>query len=632
MTFLFNKRVIPQRPDAASDADLLQGDMDAFDNHRFDEVQATLRLQLERLQILAGSTEGEFLAIGARLQEFYTRTMEIGGDSSLVTDRLSGAETREALSELGNTVERMGAFLNFMHGEADRSSLTLQNTLEMIAGVDEPLSGFKKIMKVLHVLGISTKIESARLGQLGAGFHNLAEDVENLAVQINDKSTRIMSENVSLSCQIRETLVRMSDIETGQREDVRLLLEKTRSSLETISAVHRKCAEVAAAISEASGEVSRNISEVVTSMQFHDITRQQLEHVQEALCDLEQHLAADGDANDDMNPASAEAMAGEIYDVCRLQSAQLIHARDGLALAVSGIVENLRGLADRSRAIARQTREIIRVADGAGDSLLIEIERSLAAVVGLLAKSADANLKLRRAVESVAGTVGKISSFVIDIETVGEEIKLIAMNSQIKAARTGDEGAALGVLAEAIQRLSVDACAQTATVTGTLREITRVTESLSDGVAVETRSGELDVDVMAGRLKGLIDSIRAVNDGVMATLAHSDAAVQELSDDIDNATGGIRIHGAVDVEVEGITAELEQLMALARAITPEAVASDLTTLSGRYTMHSERKIHASVAGSAMAVSAEVAAQDRDAPTTMADEMEESELGDNVELF
>jgi len=628
MTFLFNKRVIPQRPDAASDADLLQDDMDAFDSHRFDEVQATLRLQQERLQILAGSTEDEFLSIGARLQEFYTRTMEIGGDSSLVTDRLSGAETREAISELGNTVERMGVFLNLMHGEAERSSLTLQNTLEMIAGVDEPLSGFKKIMKVLHVLGISTKIESARLGQLGAGFHNLAEDVENLAVQINDKSTRIMSENVSLSCQIRETLVRMSDIETGQREDVRLLLEKTRSSLETISAVHRKCAEVAAAISEASGEVSRNISEVVTSMQFHDITRQQLEHVQEALCDLEQRLAS----NDGMNPASAEAMAGEVYGVCRLQSAQLIHARDGLALAVSGIVENLRGLADRSRAIARQTREIIRVADGAGDSLLIEIERSLAAVVGLLAKSQDANLNLRRAIESVAGTVAEISSFVIDIETVGEEIKLIAMNSQIKAARTGDEGAALGVLAEAIQRLSVDACAQTAAVTGTLREITRVTESLSDGVAVETRSGELDVDVMAGRLKGLIDSIRAVNDGVMATLAHSDAAVQELSDDIESATGGIRIHGAVDVEVEGITAELEQLMALARVITPEALASDLTTLSGRYTMHSERKIHASVAGSGMAVSAEVAAQGRDAPTPMADEMEESELGDNVELF
>jgi len=628
MTFLFNKRVIPQRPDAASDADLLQDDMDAFDSHRFDEVQATLRLQQERLQILAGSTEDEFLSIGARLQEFYTRTMEIGGDSSLVTDRLSGAETREAISELGNTVERMGVFLNLMHGEAERSSLTLQNTLEMIAGVDEPLSGFKKIMKVLHVLGISTKIESARLGQLGAGFHNLAEDVENLAVQINDKSTRIMSENVSLSCQIRETLVRMSDIETGQREDVRLLLEKTRSSLETISAVHRKCAEVAAAISEASGEVSRNISEVVTSMQFHDITRQQLEHVQEALCDLEQRLAS----NDGMNPASAEAMAGEVYGVCRLQSAQLIHARDGLALAVSGIVENLRGLADRSRAIARQTREIIRVADGAGDSLLIEIERSLAAVAGLLAKSTDANLNLRRAIESVAGTVTEISRFVIDIETVGEEIKLIAMNSQIKAARTGDEGAALGVLAEAIQRLSVDACAQTAAVTGTLREITRVTESLSDGVAVEMRSGELDVDVMAGRLKGLIDSIRAVNDGVMATLAHSDAAVQELSDDIESATGGIRIHGAVDVEVEGITAELEQLMALARAITPEAVASDLTTLSGRYTMHSERKIHASVAGSGMAVSAEVAAQGRDALTPMADEMEKSELGDNVELF
>ena len=628
MTFFSKKSLIPHHTDSASDV----GARDDCARHGFDEVQATLRLQQERLRMLSGSTENEFLAIGARLQEFYTRTMEIGRASSLVTDRLSGEETREAIAELGCIVDRMGAYLNLMQGETERSNLTLRNTLQMIAGVDEPLSGFKKIMKVLHVLGISTKIESARLGQLGAGFNNLAEDVENLAVQINDKSTRIMSENVSLSCQIRETLGRMGDIETGQREDVRLLLEKARSSLEMISAVHGKCAEVAAAIVTASAEVSRNISEVVTSMQFHDITRQQLEHVQEALCDLEQHLAAYGDANDDMNPASAEAMAGEIYDVCRLQSAQLIHARDALALAVSGIVDNLRGLGDRSRGIARQTREIIRVADGAGDSQLIEIERSLAAVAGLLAKSTDANLNLRRAIASVAGMVAEISSFVIDIETVGEEIKLIAMNSQIKAARTGDKGAALGVLAEAIQRLSVDACAQTEAVSGTLREITRVTESLSDGVAAEMHNGELDVGVMAVRLKGLIDSIRTVNDGVTATLAHSDAAVQELSGDIESATGEITVHGTVDAEVESMTAELEQLMALARAITPEAVASDLATLSGRYTMHSERKIHASVAGSDAADSAVASAQDRDAPTPMADGMEASELGDNVELF
>ena len=609
---------------------VLEGNPDEADCGGLDDVQATLRLQQDRLHVLAGSTENEFLAIGAQLQDFYTRSAEIGSASAAVTDQLGGVEIRQAIGELGGIIDRMGDFLNLMEGEGEQSSTTLRTILQMIAGVDEPLAGFKKIMKVLHVLGISTKIESARLGQLGAGFNNLADDVENLAVQISDKSARIMRENVALSSKIRETLASMSTIEAGQREDVRLVLDKTRSSLEMITGVHSKCAEVAAAIAVASGEVSRNISEVVTSMQFHDISRQQLEHVQEALCDLEQRLSQVQSASN--GAAFDKETAGEAYGVCRLQSAQLLHARDGLTAAVNGIVENLQGLADKGRGIAWQTREMIRVADGAGDSLFIEIEKSLAPVVGLLAKSASANLNLVRAVNSVSETVGEICAFVIDIETIGEEIKLIAMNSQVKAARTGAEGAALGVLAEAIQRLSVDACLQTAAVTATLRKITRVTEELSGGAVVGTLTGELDAEAMAGSMKGLVDSIRGMNDGVMATLAQSDAAVQELSNDIESATGGITVHDAVAAEVGVITAELESIMAQAREIAPEAAEIDLASLSGRYTMDSERQIHASFTGAAAIALTGSDAEIWDTPSAMAGGEGESELGDNIELF
>jgi methyl-accepting chemotaxis protein len=634
MLFFQRKSEMSPSPDAATDVHVPQEVLDGTDQDFLPDVPALLRLQQDRLCRLAGTTEHEFLAIGARLQEFYARTTEIGGISAAVTDQLGGEEIREAISELGCIVDRMGDFLNLLEGEAEQSSSTLLETLQMIAGVDEPLAGFKKIMKILHVLGISTKIESARLGQLGAGFNNLADDVENLAVQINEKSTRIMGENVSLSCKIRETLARMSDIEAVERENVRLVIDKTRSSLEMITGVHRKCAEVAAVIAAASGEISRNISQVVTSMQFHDITRQQLEHVQEALCDLEHQLTEAHAASDRINQSmsSNQDKAAEVYGVCRLQSAQLLHARDGLTAAVSGIVGNLQGLADKGRGIARQTREMIRVADGAGDSLFIEIEKGLAPVVGLLAKSAAANINLARAVESVAETVGEISSFVVDIETIGEEIKLIALNSQIKAARTGDEGAALGVLAEAIQRLSVEACIQTAAVTGTLREITRVTEALSGKAAVTSCSGELDAEAMAARLKGLIDAIRIMNDEVMAALAQSDDTVQALTADIESATGGITVHGAVDAEVESITAKLAQIMAQACEIAPEAATADLAALSGRYTMQSERDIHDTFAMAGATALSGPASPAWGSSSAVAAGEDDAELGDNIELF
>ena len=43
------------------------------------------------------------------------------------------------------------------------------------------VAAFAKIVKYLSMLGISTRIESARLGGDGRGFSTLADDVEKLA-------------------------------------------------------------------------------------------------------------------------------------------------------------------------------------------------------------------------------------------------------------------------------------------------------------------------------------------------------------------------------------------------------------------------------------------------------------------
>ena len=68
MLFSQRKGKTPQLPEAASATNILHGEPVELDWASLHEVQATLRVQQERLHQLAGSTECEFLAIGARLQ------------------------------------------------------------------------------------------------------------------------------------------------------------------------------------------------------------------------------------------------------------------------------------------------------------------------------------------------------------------------------------------------------------------------------------------------------------------------------------------------------------------------------------------------------------------------------------
>ena len=562
------------------------------------------------IRVVAGTTEDEFLAIGGKLQDFYQRGADISTLASEMVGEVAGENVSGAMAGLGKVLDEMGRYVENAQKEMGRSSATLGAILVLLEQVAGPLSGFKKVNKVLRMLGISTKIESARLGQSAAGFDTLATDVGELAVQVNSKAAVIQARKEELARSIGLTLTGVLDSGARQRDQVLGILDKTRGSLGALTAINARCGSAAASISEVSGEVSRNIGEVVMSMQAHDMVRQQIEHVDQTLCELQGRLAA-GDAG-----------AGEVTSICELQAAQLRHAAAELHAAVLTIIGNLKEVARKQSALSRESSCLAGIADQAGGSFFTEMQKDISVVSAALLENSKVNRSLCAAMGAVSETVGDITGFVWDIERIGEEIKLIALNAQIKSAYTGEEGAALGVLAEAIQRLSIDAIDHTAGLSGTLQAIIEVTEGLNSEVCLETSSLETEVGGMVESLGSLLELLCRVNQNLQRSLCGMDGAVALLSGDIDRVTAGITVHHTVARVLEGAVLGLGGIVAQARPLAPaSAQGADLAELAGRYTMHSERRIHESLFEKAAAP-----------PRLPSPEVGLGGLGENVELF
>lgn len=573
-----------------------------------------------RLHEVSGSTESEFLAIGSQLHDFHGRAGEILQMSNEVVAQVTGEEVIGAIERLHEILRVMDEYLSHADHESEQGSSTFATILGHLDKVGQPLAGFKKINKSLSMLGISTKIESARLGQSAAGFDTLANDVSKLSVQVTEKSNTIMGQKEQLSAAIRQTLLKVVSVAAQQRGDTRSIIGKTNGSLSVLNDINSRCSSAATVISGVSAEVAQSIGEVVTSLQFHDISRQQIEHVQETLDQLSERLTqAAGN-----EPRDLIADAG---DLCELQAAQLEHARSELLGAVESIIGNLRAIVQQESHLSDRTRTIAGVADKVDSSFFADMEGDLSLVSDALTQNAEENRNLTRAMSDVAGTVGKISYFVTDIENIGQEIELIALNAQIKAARTGSEGAALGVLAEAIQRLSHETRVHTTIVSETLRSITTFIDSLCKGVDEDAADMEAEVGTMVADLKQLLESLRLINENLVSLLGRMDREVQSLSSDIEAATGGITVHSTIGRVLAEVIELVNRVIAEVRVIIPAATgaarAERLREVAGRYTMHSERKIHASFAGSAKADSFNHTGK----AETSADD-----LGDNVELF
>lgn len=576
---------------------------------------------VETLRRLAGTTEDEFLQIGSELSSFYQRSAEIAGMAGQLVSVVSGENVAALTFRLQQIMADMEEYLDNARSRSSLSCSTLEQVQSLLDKLSEPLEGFQKMNKTLRMLSISTKIESARLGELGSGFVNLAMDVEKLSHQVNEKSAAILAQRQLLAIMITGNLATVRSSETAQDVKVSATLRDTSANLGELVAVNQRCTQFGNSVSLISGEVTGSISEVVSSMQMHDMTRQQLEHVVEALERLSGDLTAEAEGE------RLRRIIIEVGDVCELQEAQLRFAAHELYTAVCTIIENLREVARKQSLLAGETVTITGSTGAAGSSFVDVMSRGMTAVTAVLTSCAWADQNMSATMKKVAQTIDEIAAFVTDIEAIGSEIDLIALNSQIKAALTGPEGAALGVLAEAIKRLSDEAVRQTDAVAATLNEIHGVTEHL----LVDSEHGEgslgTRITTMQDELAIILRSLGNMNREMLAVLSGLNGRVLSLTEDIEQATSAVDVHERSKAMADTVLADLQRIVDQSRQIEPASseFKENLRHMEDHYTMESERHIHEALARKRSGQSAVVV-------QSAANSADDSEFGDNVDLF
>ena len=597
------------------------------------------------LESLGESTEGEFLSIGEKLQGFYQRAADISKISSTVARLMSGEELGAAIEGFRNVFDRMKR----LEGESRRNTKTLRDVLENIARLNHHVDGFSKTIRHLRVLCVSTRIESARMGDHSADFETLADEVGKLSLEIESRCFQLLASSDSLSQLIGQTLAKVLDLETAQQTQAGIVFDKTMSSLESLMERHGLSASGAGKISTRYETVSQRIGEIVTSMQFHDITRQRIEHVHQALAGLGPHerSAGNGERRKDgrfllgfrrIRPEGTGKHLRLVGDVSDLQIAQLNYAREELVSAVNNILDNLSALADLVSEMARETFEMAGAADETGQSFLTGVEAGFSSVTSALNAYGETDRELSLATGSVGSMLGQMSVHTGNIEAIGEKIKLIALNAIVKVCHVGEEGATLGVLAEAVHQLSVETRERTEKASEALRSITSASESLCAAVSADGNDKAGELAFVGEALRSQLQTLQNVNQDIVSLLTQMNLDGCSLSGDIRKTIDEVHVHRRVDQVISNVVSGLDEIVAFSRSKGPADDQADRTermeALEATYTMQGEREVHHSVF-ELKTNSPETAHGDAVNPLAAGSESSkaaEEDLGDNVELF
>lgn len=455
-------------------------------------------------------SEKDYLEFGNDLQSFYDRAKEILETAS----SLAGMAANEQLNELMKRLHEASEKMKRTGASSIQETQALTPILEKAGKIESSLHPFENVVRTLQVLCNIIRIESVGLGTEKIGFDALSDDVHKLAGTIHEKSSTMIESSRSLTGLVRENLSRVMDFEQRQNEKGKLIVETLMNRLRALSERQENFSIRLKSIRRTWEEITRDIGETVSSMQFHDITRQRIEHVVEAL----------GKAFDGPSPGyegkrrfpsgkSPGRLMGNIhresriikvlenYDGLRLQKAQLLHTREELVSATGGIGARLQNLAMRIGKMSLGAGEETRDARGAKTSFFAEMEESIVSLTQAITEYEEVCRKIASALEGFTMVVSRMDGFLKDIVTIGIEMNLIAVNAAVHACHVGEGGLPLGVLAERIHTLAQE-------TSKIIESIGEDLHSMSGHALGLKRFGDSESGRRAGESLQMVESLR----------------------------------------------------------------------------------------------------------------------------
>jgi len=537
--------------------------------------------------------------VGEKLAGFLDQSRQISQRCTALAALLAGDEADRADRDLHAILERTDA----LAGHAESSRTALDRMLAGVTGIEAPLVELNRDMRTFRVLATLIRIESAHLDQAGTDFEALAEEVRKLAADIERNGGTVLTAAQELGSLVRQALPGIAEFEARQKTELPRIRVETTAGLRALAAGRERAARISRDMAVEYAAVQAEMEELVVSLQFHDITRQQIEHVAEALAEAEQETAR-------------PALLGRM---CGLQRAQLGQSKTAFVAAVERVRQSLEGIAGH---VSGMAEEIARLLAGSKESSLLgEMGKGFAGIRATLGQYAESRYALAGVAETVAKGVQEMAGFVDTIEEIGLRMQRIALNANVKAVQMGPDGTALGAVADGIQRLAADSSGQTEAVARGIRGVADRSGHLSEELAESSQD-------LAGELEQTVAVFQAADGECGRRLDEIAGLGRSLAGELETLRGAIgvdaRLAEALDLAMERLARAAEEAARMAPAAVGPAQEEAWQRLAERYTMHAERMVHERAAAEADRAPAAcvVASGAALAP----------ELGDNVELF
>ena len=303
------------------------------------EVKPFGTMLASQLRSINAQTEQAAFDVSSRLQ---TIDEVVGELTRFVAAAASQSESSASQSESRIAANRaligeLEQFIQQRLDETEADAATNAAVVDKARSLQALVELIRHIAEQTNLLALNAAIEAARAGDAGRGFAVVADEVRKLS-QETEAAVKKIDTGINAVTQIVDTQIK-DRIANSNVAAQRATLEQFAQQLTTLGHSYEQLTqrekETFATIGESSGKLAEMFLEAMASVQFQDVTRQQIEQVIGGLERVDEHaqsLAAMLERADDyatspppIKPLKQEI--GAVYDSYVMDQQRAVHRR-----------------------------------------------------------------------------------------------------------------------------------------------------------------------------------------------------------------------------------------------------------------------------------------------------------------
>lgn len=462
-----------------------------------------------------------------------------------------------------------------------------QQRLASVAVTEKSLGGYiadmQETLRYLRTFATTAKITGAAIPDFSGFAEEILERIQYGRSEVDALGAKI----VTLSSVIGTASTGGEEALERFRRSVPDIAGNLSRNAADLTTQRRHLSQLAAKVGTSARQVQTKVATTLSAMQIGDITRQRIEHCQSAFTFLDEYLSAatlDNEAGSRLTALVRHLVHAQLGEIAR-DFARECKTVVGTIRSFGADIDSLMMLyGDMDAADGRSADRAMRI---------LEADIAAArAVVGDIEQAAD---KANALGLSTVETVRELLKGVETIKLVRTDIQYMALNTNLRCSKLGEEGRAINVVTAELRTFS-------SRLDETAERILVALQSLEDDAGKLSEAGAAAGGSLDAHLEEALDHIRRAGDRMEEDMTVLRACGADVS-----AKAGRTI---ADLD---FNAELGDVLADCSARAGDLIGHDLPDTAGleealadlgsriarSYTMVSEREIHARIFGTTL---------------------------------